>query len=228
MIKKFFEYSGKKIPIVPYTTLIEKDILIITSIDENPEYDTVLAILGLDEETINSLTEYEKIVVLYEFRKISVGEEIPLKYKCKHCQQVNEINLNIENNIKNNDIKNTLIKDAFKPFKEEEIEDFLTEDISEMDIDEYEILVQEIKDSVTQFNFIKSVPCIKCTKSNNIDITDNLLDNMSEDSLMSIYQTYNDLNFHGSYTKQDIDSLYPFERTILIGLLNKTREELSK
>jgi hypothetical protein len=51
---------------------------------------------------------------------------------------------------------------------------------------------------------------------------------MSEDSLMSIYQTYNDLTFFGKYTKQDIDTLYPFERTILISLLNKTREDMTK
>jgi len=50
---------------------------------------------------------------------------------------------------------------------------------------------------------------------------------MSEDSLTSIYQTYNEMIFHSHYTKQDIDSLYPFERIILFSLLNKTKEDLN-
>jgi hypothetical protein len=32
----------------------------------------------------------------------------------------------------------------------------------------------------------------------------------------------------GKYNKRDVDSLYPFERTILIGLINKTREEIKQ
>ena len=51
---------------------------------------------------------------------------------------------------------------------------------------------------------------------------------MSEDSAASMYQTYNDFVFHGKYSKLDIDSMYPFERTILISLLNKTIEEMNK
>ena len=43
---------------------------------------------------------------------------------------------------------------------------------------------------------------------------------------MSIYRTYNDMCMFGNYNKKDIDSLYPFERTILIGLINKTREDM--
>ena len=50
---------------------------------------------------------------------------------------------------------------------------------------------------------------------------------MSEDSLMTLYKSYNHLVFFGHYSKQDIDDMLPFERVIFIGLLNKTKEDLS-
>jgi hypothetical protein len=57
---------------------------------------------------------------------------------------------------------------------------------------------------------------------------DFIIDNMSEETLSSIYKLYNDFVYGSKYTKQDIDTMYPFERQILISLLNKTNEENKK
>ena len=48
---------------------------------------------------------------------------------------------------------------------------------------------------------------------------------MSTESLGSMYNTYTNLTYFGHYTKLDIDSMYPFERTFLITNLNKLKEK---
>lgn len=224
MFKVNFEYGNKKFKIQPFTTAQEKDILLLNNLDEE-NIDEALSIFGFEDD---SLTDYEKKALLYKFREISVGEVMPVSYKCTECKHPNESHISVENNIIPGNITDERIKDAFKPFSEENIQDFLNIDIDDLDLDEYEELLKEVKNSVTKFDFIKEDKCLKCGSINYIDISNNVVDCMSEDSLQSMYQIYNDLNFFGSYTKQDIDSLYPFERTILIALLNKTREELNK
>jgi len=226
-MKVKYEYSGKTFFITPYKTDIEKDILVSMHL-EAATYDSVLDLLGVDEDTIDSLTTPEKIAMLYKYRAVSVGETIPLKYSCIHCKHPNDAQIEIDNIVKSSDINDDKIKDAFKIPTQLNIQEFLNVDVDELDFDEYENILENVRNCVTRFDFIKTTKCIKCRKENKIDITQNVIDNMSEDSLVSMYQTYNDLTFFGKYSKRDIDTLYPFERAILIGLLNKTREDLAK
>ena len=102
------------------------------------------------------------------------------------------------------------------------------EELENLDLDEYENLLKDVENSQIKYNFTKSCKCIKCKKDNIFDISNikYILESLSEDTIMSIYRTYNDMCMFGNYNKKDIDSLYPFERTILIGLINKTREDM--
>ncbi len=228
MIKVKYEYGGKKFNIVPFTTAQEKELLLLGTISE-PNLDNALEICGIDTNDLNLSTE-EKIAMLYKYREISVGDEIHLKFKCKHCESPNENSLSISNTVISGNVSNEKIKDQFKRLTEENFQDFLNVNIDDLEIDQYEKLYKEAQDSVTRFDFRKPILCQKCGQTNHIriDQPEFVVDNMSEDSLMSIYQTYNDLTFFGKYTKQDVDTLYPFERTILISLLNKTREDMTK
>lgn len=221
-----FEYANKEFLLEPYNTSKEKDLLLMGSF-EIEDYDVALRILGLNEKQILDLSDQEKIALLYKFREISIGDEIPIKYKCKHCQTVNETQLKIGDNIIPGTPKD-FIQDQFKELTDDNFNEFVTLDVDEMEFDEYDELFQEVKNSITKFNFLKDSYCIKCRKPNHIDISKNVIDHLSEDSLVGLYQNYADLVFFGKYTKQDIDTMYPFERTIMIGLLNKTREELNK
>lgn len=229
MIKVKYEYSGKKFSLAPFTTSQEKELLLLGTISE-PNLDNALEICGISTDDLALLSTEEKIAMLYKYREISVGDEIHLKFKCKHCESANENTLSISDTVIPGNVSNELIKDQFKKLTEDNFQDFLNINIDDLEIDQYEKLFKETKNSVTQFDFKKPILCQKCGKENyiRIDQPEFVVDNMSEDSLMSIYQTYNDLTFFGKYTKQDIDTLYPFERTILISLLNKTREDMTK
>lgn len=229
MIKIPYEYSGKRFEISPYNTNQEKEILLLGMIS-TPTLESALHICGVADDIVASLSEQEKIAMLYKFRMVSVGDDLSLKFTCKHCKTSSDNILNISDIIEESNIVNPLIVDKFKTLTEDNFQDFITIDIDELEIDAYEQLFEETKQSITKFNFKKPIICQKCSKENFVGIEKPtfVIDNLSEDTIMSLYQTYNDLTYFGKYTKQDIDTLFPFERTILISLLNKTREDLNK
>ena len=229
-MKILLEYSGKKISLTPYNTEIEKDILLYLSISDDFNIDGCLDILkDYIDYDISTLTISEKKVLLYKLRSISIGEEINIKFKCK-CGRVNEQSTNISELVSSNNLSNKLIKDRFKILTDDNFQDFINIDINELDLNEYDKLYNETKNSITKFNFNKSNKCFSCKEPYNykIDNIPFILDNMSEDSLMSIYQTISNLVFFSHYTKADVDNMIPFERSILISILNKTKEELDK
>lgn len=229
MIKILYEYSGKKFELVPYNTNKEKEILLLSMIT-TPTLEGALQICEVPTDIIESLSEYEKVAMLYKFRTVSVGDDLNLKFTCKHCKTSSDNTVNISGLIEDSKITNPLIVDKFKRVTEDNFQDFVTIDVDDLELDEYEKLLEETKATVTKFNFKRPIICQKCGKENSVGIgnPEFVIDNLSEDTIMSLYQTYNDLTYFGKYTKHDIDSLYPFERTILISLLNKTREELNK
>ena len=232
MYKYPVNLNGKRILIQPYNTEKEKDLLIMSSF-EVYELDEILRVLEVDSDIIQSLSENEKKILLYKFREISVGDEITVKYKCTSCKSPNDAVLSCSDLIQSPEELNPEIKILDIEVNDENIYDFLyksPEEIDNLDIDEYENLIELIKLNQVKYNFVKKCTCIKCKKENSFYIGDikYIIESLSEDTLMSIYRTYNDMCMFGNYNKRDIDSLYPFERTILIGLINKTREDMKK
>lgn len=232
MYKYPVKINNKKFLIEPYNTEKEKDLLIMSSF-EIYDIDEILRVLGVSSEIISELTLNEKKVLLYKFREISVGDEIYVKFKCTHCKQPNETNLSCSDLIEESKNQDKDIKILDYDVNDDNLVDFVyinQDEIDNLDIDEYEELLQRVKDNQVNYNFIKKASCIKCKKDSLIHIGDikYIIESLSEDTLMSIYRTYNDMCMFGNYNKRDIDSLYPFERTILIGLINKTREDMKK
>ena len=224
-----FQLNSKKILIKPYTTETEKDLLIMSSF-EIYDMDEILRVLGLEENLIQELTENEKKVLLYKYREISIGDEITMKFKCSHCKQPNEGIIECKNFIEDEEI-NHKYKQLDEIPNDENLHLFVNmteEELENLDLDEYENLLKDVENSQIKYNFTKSCKCIKCKKDNVFDISNikYILESLSEDTIMSIYRTYNDMCMFGNYNKKDIDSLYPFERIILIGLINKTREDM--
>ena len=221
-----YNYGNKSFNISPYTTEQEKAFLLLSSLEAN-SLDAGLNILDIEEE----LSKEEKIALLYKFRSISVGDVLPMSYTCKHCQQVNEIELELGEIVTEKELTDDRLKNAYKILTDENFQDFCNVQVDDLELDEYDELFEKAKNEIIQFNFIKTHNCLQCKGDNNFDISgdeEQVIENMSDDSLMSLYQAYSDLNFFGNYSKIDIDSMYPFERTIFIGLLNKTREDMNK
>lgn len=232
MYKYPVQINEKRILIEPYTTEREKDLLIMSSF-EIYDLDEILRVLGVKKKIRKSLSENEKKVLLYKFREISVGDEINIKFKCTECKFPNETAINCGGSLEIPEDRDTSVKLIDTEVTDDNLWEFVEmspEEIDELDLDEYEELVQRVKNNQVNYNFVRRCNCAKCGKSNSFYIGDikYIVESLSEDTLLSIYRTYNDMCMFGNYNKKDIDSLYPFERTIMIGLINKTREDMKK
>jgi len=229
-MKVKFEIGEKKFYIAPYNTAQEKEILLSASF-EMEDFENIFEILGF--KTDYELSTDEKKAILYKFREISIGDEVDTKYQCDSCGNVNDGTLDASNFIVEPKRNDDDIKDLFSVPSLSNMSKFVSlseEELDELEMDEYENLLQRIKENQSSFNFEKTHMCMACGHKTKFDMSDinYIIDIMSDDTLMTLYKTYNFLIFYSHYTKQDIDSMYPFERSIFIGLLNKTKEELAK
>jgi hypothetical protein len=228
-MKIYFKYSNKTITIRPYNGKQEKEILLSLSLDEESSVDSILHILKDNVDVdISTLSKLEKIVLLYKLRSISIGEDIPIKFTCK-CKMINEQVINVDSLVESSNIKNDIIIDQFTELNDDNFQDFISVDVSEMDLEQYDSLYEETSKSITKFKMLQTKKCYKCNEEIVFDISNEkfIIDNLSEDSLMSLYQNTADLVFFGHYTKKDVDEMIPFERSIFTGILNKTRESLN-
>ena len=227
-MKKVLKYNGKKITLLPYNTSLERDILLYTSGDY--DFDSLMDILK-DNIIVNEPFKYddlsysEKFNILLELRNGSVGEMFSFIKKCDKCHNNYETDVSFtetitEGNI--SDFKGIKITEAFS----DDYNDYVDFDIDELDTAEYDKLTEYIDKNKTKFNFVAKSVCDHCGNVNYIKLTEkHLVENLSEDTLANFYQTIASMVYHGNYSKLDIDSMLPFERSIYLSLLN---EEIKK
>lgn len=203
-----------------------------------------------------SISKDEKKLILYNLRGISVGDEIQIKNICPFCSKGHESALDISSFIfqpestdeyfSTEDL-NFYFKDAYIKF-DENPEDFIycisnvygsinstdkfeiKEIIEDLEINKYDELIEFIKKNITVFNFSNTKECPYCKEEVRFKMSEDtyILDTLSEDTLVSYYKTVTDLVFHGKFSKLDIDSFYPFERNIYVGLIQSTIDEYNK
>lgn len=220
-----FTYGPKTFYLEPYTTAQEKELILIQAYSQNiteENLDDALRICKFSGN-ISDLTLQEKILILWKYREISISETVALKFQCPHCGTMCD-----------NDVK---ITDLYLPAEEplKSIHDNMngtgTVNISDdADIETYMQACKDIDKHIGHFDFTKPCVCLKCKNEVNVQLSDPsfVLDNMSEKSIQGIYDQYNSLIYFGHYSKLDIDSMYPFERDVLLGILQKTIKELNK
>lgn len=217
--------GSKTFYLEPYTSKQEKELILIQayspSITEE-NLDDALRICNFEGD-ISSLTLQEKILILWKYREISISENVSLKFQCPHCGTMCD-----------NDVK---ITDLYIPAQEpsESVIDNYdgTGEVSlsdDADLNEYIQASKDIDKHIGHFDFTRPCMCVRCKKPVNVDLSkpEFVLDNMSEKSIQGIYDQYNSLVYFGHYSKLDIDSMYPFERDVLLGILQKTIEEINK
>jgi len=224
-----YKYGNRKFNISPYDTKTQKDIVIFSELcsDFNEEaVDNILSILGIQ---YNHLTLDEKLALLYKIRSISVGEKLIVNSICPNCKNKQMFELDISDIVIQPEIVDDKIIDNYQEFREEDIQSYVQEDVNELDLDEYDRLIDKIKRSIVKFNFLHDVRCV-CGQSFKINLKDIKLciKSLSDESLKAIYESYNNLTYYSHYTKMDVDSMYPFERAILIAMLNETIKKINE
>lgn len=224
-----YKYGNRKFNISPYDTKTQKDIVIFSELcsDFNEEaVNNILSILGIQ---YNHLTLDEKLALLYKIRSISVGEKLIVNSICPNCKNKQMFELDISDIVIQPEIVDDKIIDNYQEFREEDIQSYVNEDVNELDLDEYDRLIDKIKRSIVKFNFLHDVRCV-CGQSFKINLKDIKLciKSLSDESLKAIYESYNNLTYYSHYTKMDVDSMYPFERAILIAMLNETIKKINE
>ena len=222
-----------ELEISPYTTAQEKEMLLLQEYENDEEYiiRQMLEIVGVSSDVIKKMSMDDCKALLYKFREISIDNEIEIRYKCPHCGSAVSATVSCANIVKIPEYEISTIKNLHRLPKNEQdfIDNFLT-DGDNIPIGDYEHLLEIAPDYQTLYDFYVSLTCPLCkgkTKSN-IGKPKFLISAMSEDSLKSIFQSYELLIHYGNWSKSDIDGLIPFERKIFISLLTQSLEKRSR
>lgn len=242
-----FNLVGRQIYLRPYNTRLEKEVLLLQQLsDDNLEYciNETIRVFGFESDNtikIEDLSYKEKLLILYLYRGISVGDECSLNIPCPSCNGVSSNNILFDFYDKTKQIESG-IRLLEKELTTENLRDFLTdeyaqqiksqegvEDIEDIDLDKYEELYEKIKDANLIFNFVKDVRCSLCSEIMRLNCGSPkfALEQLSEDNLILIYKSITVL-VHLGYTKNDIDELIPFERTILTDQMINYLEEAAQ
>lgn len=220
--------------IEPYTTKLEKEALLISQLvdDKLLALDEVLRIFKFEDGNktkISNLTLDEKKYLIYLYRSFSVGDIAKITFTCSGCSQISTNNLKIDTFSANEVIFDKTIRQLSYEPNEDNLNDFLTsqykkkhkiDDVYDLDVDEFEAILKYVKSTQMHVNFNKKTKCSNCGIEQNVNCGDVafILDNISEVSISSLYELYNNLVENG-YSKLDIDSLIPFERGVLVQLM---------
>ena len=221
--------GDKEFIVRPYRTHQEKDILLSSSFDVC-DFNSIGEILGF--ETEHELSANEQRVILFKHREVSLGDEIDVKFTCPECGQGNDGVLGASEFVVPPERNDPGIRKIETPVTDENLQEFVPgrEDVLDLDVQEFEALKDRVRRNQVQFNFTKTALCLKCRAPKTFDLSSlkYIIDVMSDDTLMTLYKSYNYLIFFGHYTKDGIDGMYPFERSIFIGLLSKTKKDLNQ
>ena len=223
-----FKDFGYTIKIEPYTVAQEKELLFLDTY--YPEYnddilDAALDILKVDSKIYSKLSHDEKVILLYKYREVSVDEKFAIKCVCPSCKMPIETEINITNIVKKAELKSDFVRDLKRlPENEEDFQNNFLINYEDLDIDTYESIYENISKYQTTNNFIRKFKCLSCSHESYINLNSNkmVISSLSESSIESIYNFYENLIFTGKWSKKDIDSLLPFERVIFSSLYNES------
>ena len=155
-----------------------------------------------------------------------MDEKFAIKCVCPSCKMPIETEINITNIVKRAELKSEFVKDLKRlPEDEEDFQNnFLTKNYEDLDIDTYESIYENISKYQTANDFIRKFKCMSCGHEAYINLNSNkmVISSLSESSIESIYNFYENLIFTGKWSKKDIDSLLPFERVIFNSLYNES------
>jgi len=223
-----FKDFGYTIKIEPYTVAQEKELLFLDTY--YPEYnddilDAALDILKLDSKLYSKLSHDEKVILLYKYREVSVDEKFAIHCVCPSCGMPIETEVSVTNIVNKAELKSDFVRDLKRlPENEEDFQNNFLTNYEDLNIDTYENIYENISKYQTVNNFIRKFKCLSCSHESYIDLNSNkmVISSLSESSIESIYNFYENLIFTGKWSKRDIDSLLPFERVIFSSLYNES------
>lgn len=227
---KVLKYADRVIKLKPYNTKTERDLLIYTSdTSEEIKINDVIDILSDNIESsipLSKLSRTEIFNIILQLKNISVGESFNFICTCNKCNRKYDFDgyfidtLKDYKNIPN--FKDIKITEAFS----DDYSKYVDIDIDELDVMEYDSLVEHIEKHRNKFNFSNITVCPYCNNKGEVELDEKtLVSNLSEDTISNFYEVISGLVYFGNYSLSDINEMLPFERSIYLGMLNKQKSK---
>jgi hypothetical protein len=210
--KDFLEKRLKQIKM--FTVKEEKSVLL--NIDEENISISDISEIVLKNSNLTPLNELEAVALIIKASEISVQDVKDQMFECQNCNAINEIQINLESII-NTNFESDIPIGLFAGI------DDIIENADDLVLKEYNRLqdkIQENNDIILKL--YKDIPCRKC-KENNI-VTINPLQFISRVSIASFYDEVFQLMYYLHISPTEIESMYPFERELMLGMLKKKVE----
>lgn len=190
-------------------------------------FDQICNILGIPKDLPLKL----KMVLFYAVREVSFGSDVDINFKCKQCQRANSMTLEIENLLQFEKMEGFNIDVEPEEFIQ------LINDVEQVNIKKlakyYNVSSLATMNQLVEVSrqFRKVVPnikdtlkckCMFCQKEHEVKILTYkfLFDSVSKYDYVNLLKTYQILIEYG-FTKEDIDSMLPFERELHIGIIQQ-------
>lgn len=231
-MKELIKYNDREITIHAYSGSLERDLVMYKfSRDENtpPKLEDLIFILDSQIKSnipLHKLETHEIIYILYNLRSISVSNALPMHLDCPACGQHFSISVELGNIIKEGKIDHPKLKNIYS----ENYDDYFI-DAENLEMDEYDDLLEYISQNKTSFNFIKKVNCKSCATEHPLNLLDlSLLTScMSNFDIAGFYQSLNSLVYYGHYSISDLlNDVLPFERELITTMIQNEAEKMEE
>ena len=202
----------------PWTSIQEKHLLL----SEKEDFEGIFEFIGEPNIIIGneSLNNDNKRILLLEMRAKSLGTLFASTYKCKHCQGVNEVELNIEYIPSK---KEFLGYEVFSDNFEEHITKY---DFENLEYEELCKLENVFNETLSHHGYTAVSECLHCTKETIIDFVESsVIPKMASTDLVQYYEYIMTLTQDCNLTIADINDMDPFERDMIISLTKKYKRE---
>lgn len=205
----------KLVKIKRFTSFQEKEALLESS--SNKDIIKISNILGL-----NPNNELEAEAMILKAREISVSEVIEVTSDCPVCKKINLYNIDVSTMFFNSKLNSALPEGLFEDLSQ--LPEKYSGALEDLDLDEYNKLEDDLlENNKAIFNTIADVSCMFCGEKYKISIDP--IGSISKFNLTNIYEQYSDITYFSNMTKKDVDDMYPFEREIFMGLIQKKEDD---
>jgi hypothetical protein len=201
-----------------YKTKDEKNVLLL----DDEEYDLRVHLKTLYPDGIEPINDGEASAFIYKAREISVSDVIEMVLECSMCNTINDVTVDLTEII-NTDIEVPDYPD-FPIGLFETVEDIMSpEDSDNLVLWENNKILKIIRDNNEKI--IDPTMLFECRKKtckhiNKISISP--LGILSKVTLTGLYNEIYTLMFHAGTTFEDVENLYPFERSLYIQIAQRS------
>lgn len=182
------------------------------------------------------ISDIEKLILILKIREQTFGSIIKVNYVCKNCEEVNEANLNVNLICRLAKERHPYIYGVYSVEEAYhlELETVLEnnnnlEFLDDLDLDEYNDLLEHFTDYLDLYNFNQTHKCFKCNKEAKFSLSaKEILSFITEEDFKSICKSIHTLCYFEHNGRNDVLCTTPLQRLLELSNVTQTQKELIK